>query len=122
MVQKSQQREEREEKQQKQGNNNNRVSGGAKKTKKSGEKKIRTYGTRAMVMAGTALKTSSGLTKSSFRYNKYGRIVSIKMSDRAKREKRLAKAGFIPKKGVFKLFKKSDGKKVRKMTRKTARK
>ncbi len=108
MVQK---REEKKE-------NNRNVRGGAKKVKK-----IRAVGSRAMVMAGTAHHTSSGLTKSAFRYNKYGRIVSIKMSDRAKREKRLAKAGFIPKKGVFKLFKKSDGKKkTRKMTKKTTRK
>ena len=46
--------------------------------------------------------------------NKRGRIVSRKMSDRAKKEKRLEKAGFKTKKGVFKKFKKSDGKKKRK--------
>lgn len=115
-----QQRQQREEKQQKQGNNN--VKGGAKKTKKSGEKKMRAVGSRAQVMAGSAHHTSSGLTKSAFKYNRYGRIVSRKMSERAAREQRLKKAGFIPKKGVFKLFKKSDGKKMRKMTKKTARK
>jgi len=38
--------------------------------------------------------------------------VSVKMSNRAKKEKRLEKAGFKPVKGKgFKLFKKSDGKK-----------
>ncbi len=87
---------------------NNKIKGG-----RSNAKKIRAVGSRAMVMAGTAKKTSGGLTKKDLKYNKAGRIVSIKMSNRAKREKRLAKAGFIPKKGVFKLFKKSDGKKKR---------
>jgi hypothetical protein len=97
---------------------NIRVSGGAKKVKK-----IRAVGTRAQVWHGSADHTASGLKKSAFKLNKYGRIVSRKMSERASREKRLVKAGFIPKKGVFKLFKKSDGKKkTRKMTKKTTRK
>ena len=106
--------EEREEKR------NNRVSGGAKK---SGEKRKLIIGTRLQVYRGDRLKTVGGLYKKDIVMNKWGRLVSRKMSERAKREKRLVKAGFIPKKGVFKLFKKSDGKKkVRKMTRKTSRK
>ena len=114
---KREQREEREEKR------NNRVSGGAKKTKKSGEKRKLIIGTRLQVYRGDRLKTVGGLYKKDIVMNKWGRLVSRKMSERAAREQRLKKAGFIPKKGVFKLFKKSDGKKkVRKMTRKTSRK
>ncbi len=73
--------------------------------------KIKAVGTRAEVMHGTARHTSGGLTKKDLKYNKQGRIVSVKMSNRAKKEKRLEKAGFKPTKGKFKLFKKSDGKK-----------
>ncbi len=76
-----------------------------------GGSKMKTIGTRAEVMHGTAKKTSGGLTKKDLKYNKQGRIVSVKMSERAKKEKRLEKAGFKPTKGKFKLFKKSDGKK-----------
>jgi hypothetical protein len=72
-------------------------------------------GSRAQVMNGTARYTKGGLTKKQLKYNKHGRIVSKKMSLKAKKNNRLAKAGFIPKKGVFKLFKKGDGKKSRKM-------
>ncbi len=81
--------------------NNNSMKGG----------KIKAVGTRAEVMHGTAKHTSGGLTKKDLKYNKQGRIVSVKMSNRAKKEKRLEKAGFKPTKGKFKLFKKSDGKK-----------
>ncbi len=77
----------------------------------NGGSKMKTIGTRAEVMHGTAKKTSGGLTKKDLKYNKHGRIVSVKMSNRAKKEKRLEKAGFKPKRGSFKLFKKSDGKK-----------
>ncbi len=77
----------------------------------SGGSKVKAVGTRAEVMHGTARHTSGGLTKKDLKYNKHGRIVSVKMSNRAKKEKRLEKAGFKPVKGKFKLFKKSDGKK-----------
>ena len=78
----------------------------------NGGSKMKTIGTRAEVMHGTAKKTSGGLTKKDLKYNKHGRIVSVKMSNRAKKEKRLEKAGFKPVRGKpFKLFKKSDGKK-----------
>lgn len=77
----------------------------------SGGSKMRAVGTRAEVMHGTAKHTSGGLTKKDLKYNKHGRIVSVKMSNRAKKEKRLEKAGFKPSKGKFRLFKKSDGKK-----------
>jgi hypothetical protein len=76
-----------------------------------GGSKMKTIGTRAEVMHSVAKRTSGGLTKKDLKYNKHGRIVSVKMSNRAKKEKRLEKAGFKPVKGKFKLFKKSDGKK-----------
>ena len=66
----------------------------------------KTIGTRAEVWHGTATRTSGGLTKSGLKKNKRGRIVSVKMSNRAKKEKRLEKAGYKPKKGTFKLFEK----------------
>lgn len=72
-------------------------------------------GSRAQVMNGTAHHTPGGLTKKHLKYNKHGRIVSRKASMKAKKNNRLAKAGFIPKKGEFKLFKKGDGKKSKKM-------
>jgi hypothetical protein len=72
-------------------------------------------GSRAQVMNGTAHHTPGGLTKKHLKYNKHGRIVSRKASMKAKKSNRLAKAGFIPKKGEFKLFKKGDGKKSKKM-------
>jgi len=78
----------------------------------------RQVGSRAQVMNGTCHHTNGGLTKKHLKYNKHGRIVSRKASMKAKKNNRLAKAGFIPKKGVFKLFKKGDGKKSRKMSRK----
>ncbi len=76
-----------------------------------GGKKMLTVGSRRQVWNGTAKKTAGGLTKKDLKINKRGRIVSKKMSDRAKREKRLEKAGYKPKKGHFKLFKKKKGKK-----------
>ena len=78
-------------------------------------KGMQKVGSRAQVMHGTAEKTSygkSGLRKSDLKYNKQGKIVSKKMSDRAKREKRLVKAGYKTKKGVFGSFK--NGKKISK--------
>jgi hypothetical protein len=78
-------------------------------------KGMQKVGSRAQVMHGTAEKTSygkSGLRKSDLKYNKQGKIVSKKMSDRAKREKRLVKAGYKTKKGVFGAFR--NGKKISK--------
>lgn len=65
---------------------------------------IRATGTRAQVWHGLALHTSGGLTKTSLKMNKAGRIVSKKASERAQKEKRLQKAGYTTKKGEFKLF------------------
>jgi hypothetical protein len=58
-------------------------------------------GSRAEVMHGTAHHTTGGLTKSHLKYNKWGRIVSKAKSEKAKKEKRLAKAGYTAKKGKF---------------------
>lgn len=66
-----------------------------------GKSKVKTVGSRAEVMHGTAQKTSGGLTKADLKYNKQGNIVSRKMSDRAKKEKRLEKAGYKAVKGHF---------------------
>ena len=74
----------------------------------------KTIGSRAEVFHGTAKKTSGGLKKKDLKKNKAGKIVSKKMSDRAKKEKRLEKAGYKTKKGVFKLFKRKKGKKSKK--------
>jgi hypothetical protein len=52
-------------------------------------------------MHGTAMKTSGGLTKKDLVYNKNGRIVSRAKSMRAKKDKRLQKAGYHTRKGVF---------------------
>ena len=62
---------------------------------------MKARGSRAEVMHGKARRTSGGLTKDKLRYNKHGRIVSKKKSARAKKEKRLEKAGYKTKKGVF---------------------
>jgi hypothetical protein len=58
-------------------------------------------GSRAEVMHGTAHHTSGGLTKHHLKYNKWGRIVSKAKSEKAKKEKRLHKAGYTAKKGKF---------------------
>jgi hypothetical protein len=71
-------------------------------------------GSRRMVFNGTAYKTPGGLTKDKLMMNKHGRIVSKRKHATAKKEKRLEKAGFKPKKGTFKAFKKSDANKTRK--------
>ena len=62
---------------------------------------MRRIGSRAQVMHGTAKMTGGGLRKKDLKYNKQGKIVSKKMSQRAKKEKRLQKAGYTIKKGQF---------------------
>jgi len=64
-------------------------------------------GSRAKVWHGTAYKTAGGLTKAHLMMNKHGRIVSKSKHATAKREKRLEKAGYKPKKGKFVAMKKS---------------
>ena len=63
-------------------------------------------GSRAQVMHGTAHHTSGGLTKADLKMNKWGRIVSRKKSAKAKKEKRLEKAGYKTRKGKFGAVKK----------------
>ena len=62
-------------------------------------------GSRAAVMHGTAHHTSGGLTKGDLKYNKWGRIVSVKKSQKAKKENRLVKLGFKTQKGKFGIVK-----------------
>jgi hypothetical protein len=64
-------------------------------------------GSRASVMHGTAHHTSGGLTKKDLKYNKWGRIVSVKKSQKAKKENRLVKLGFKTQKGKFGIAKKT---------------
>ena len=66
-----------------------------------GSKFQQLIGSRAQVWHGTAYKTSGGLKKSQLKMNKNGRIVSLKKHNTAKREKRLEKAGYKTRKGVF---------------------
>lgn len=84
-------------------------------------------GSRAQVHHGTAYKTKGELKKGDLIMNKHGRIVSKKKHATAKRENRLEKAGYKPKKGIFVLMRKSmrstKGKKVKKSKKgKTAKK
>ena len=68
---------------------------------------MKARGSRAEVMHGTARRTSGGLRKQHLKYNKRGKIVSKRASARAKKENRLVKAGYKPKKGKFVSFKKN---------------
>ena len=67
----------------------------------NGHKYDMLLGSRAQIWHGTAYKTAGGLTKSDLHMNKHGRIVSKKKHQTAKKEKRLEKAGYKTKKGVF---------------------
>ncbi len=70
--------------------------------------KMSMVGSRAEVMHGSAHHTSGGLTRKDLKYNKHGRIVSRKASERGKKSlKHLIKAGYKAKKGTFRLFKKT---------------
>jgi hypothetical protein len=68
---------------------------------------IQRVGSRASVMHGTSHHTSGGLTKKDLKYNKWGRIVSVKKSQKAKKENRLVKLGFKTQKGKFGIAKKT---------------
>jgi hypothetical protein len=63
-------------------------------------------GTRAEVMHGTSKHTSGGLEKKDLKYNKHGRIVSRRKSEKAKKDKRLQKSGYFTQKGKFGFVKK----------------
>tara|TARA_B100001123_G_scaffold105665_1_gene122759 strand:- start:1838 stop:2080 length:243 start_codon:yes stop_codon:yes gene_type:complete len=65
----------------------------------------------AKVWHGTLKKTSGGLTKKDLMKNKWGRIVSKKKHNLAKKNKFLIKAGYVTQKGKF-------GAKKKKLTQK----
>ena len=76
-----------------------------------------TFGSRARVWHGKAKMTTGRLMKKDLKKNKNGRIVSKKMSERAKKEKRLKKAGYTFKKGQFGAVKINEKKKTMKKRR-----
>jgi hypothetical protein len=84
----------------------------------SGKKYKILKGSRRLVWNHTAYKSPGGLTRDKLMMNKHGRIVSKKKHATAKKERRLEKAGFKPKKGTFKAFKKSDGTRKNKKSKK----
>jgi len=95
--------------------NSNSMDGGRRrKTRKScrknnmmGGAKVPAVGSKAAVYHGTAKHTSGGLTKKDLMKTKRGRIVSRKKHAAGKKAlKNLRKAGYVAKKGTFKLFKK----------------
>ncbi len=74
-----------------------------------------TVGSKAQVYHGTAKHTAGGLTKKDLVMNKRGRIVSKKQMAAGKKAiTRLRKAGYVAKKGTFKLFTKKAKKAGRK--------
>ena len=95
-------------------NDNNMSGGRRRRSRKScrknnmmGGAKIPAVGSKAEVYHGTAKHTSGGLTKKDLMKTKRGRIVSRKKHAAGKKAlKNLRKAGYVAKKGTFKLFKK----------------
>jgi len=70
-----------------------------------------TVGSKAQVFHGTADKTKGGLTRKDLMKTKAGRIVSKKQHAAGLRAiTRLRKAGYVAKKGTFKLFTKKSKK------------
>ena len=66
-----------------------------------------TVGSKSQVWHGTAKHTSGGLTKKDLMKTRKGRIVSKKKHAAGQKAlKQLKKAGYVAKKGTFKLFKK----------------
>ena len=63
------------------------------------------FGSREQVMNGTAKMTGGRLTKKQLKYNKYGKIVSIKASMSAKLSNNLVKSGYIIVKNKFDVIK-----------------
>lgn len=84
-----------------------------------GAKKMPTFGSRAQVFHGTAKKTTGGLTKKDLVKNKHGRIVSRKKQAMEKKMKRLEKAGYKTKKGVFGAVKVDNKRKTAKKSKKS---
>jgi hypothetical protein len=72
------------------------------------ETRKRTIGSRAEVWHGVCVKTSGGLKKSDLMKTKKGRIVSRrKHTQGLKQIKKLFALGYKPKKGTFKVMRKS---------------
>ncbi len=70
-------------------------------------RKVKAVGSKAQVWHGTADHTSGGLKKKDLMKTKKGRIVSKRKHALGKKAlSTLKKAGFVAKKGTFKLFKK----------------
>ena len=71
-------------------------------------------GSKAQVFHGTALRTAGGLKKEDLMKTDKGRIVSKKQhASGLKAIKRLRNAGYVAKKGEFKLFNKRSGSKAK---------
>jgi hypothetical protein len=79
-----------------------------------GKKYKELFGSREQVHNGTAYKTKAGLTKDDILMNKWGRLVSAKKHETAKKEMRLEKHGYSAKKGKFGYVKKSKTRKNKK--------
>tara|TARA_R110002074_G_scaffold389303_1_gene572545 strand:+ start:1155 stop:1406 length:252 start_codon:yes stop_codon:yes gene_type:complete len=79
-------------------------------------------GSRRRVYNGTAQMTGGRLKKEDLIKNKWGRIVSKRKSIRAKKDKRLIKAGYKTIKGKFGSVKENKVKKGKKKTLKRQKK
>lgn len=85
---------------------NSNSANSTRKNNMSGGKMV-TTGSKSQVWHGTAKHTSGGLTRKDLMKTKKGRIVSKrKHAAGLKAVKQLKKAGYVAKKGTFKLFKK----------------
>jgi len=79
----------------------------ALRTLKKRAAKAVTVGTKAQVFHGTAKHTSGGLTRKDLMKTKKGRIVSKRKHAAGRAAlRRLKAAGYLAKKGTFKLFRK----------------
>lgn len=67
----------------------------------NGTKYKNLFGSRQQVWNGTSYKTAGLLLKKDLVFNKWGRIVSMKKHNTAKKEKRLEKFGYFANKGKF---------------------
>ena len=84
-----------------------------------GHKYSMLIGSRAQIWHGTAYKTKGGLTKADLLMNKRGHVVSKKLFNRAKREKRLERAGYFTQKGKFGWVKRDGSKRKSRKSRGT---
>jgi hypothetical protein len=96
------------------GNNGNNGNNGTRKNMgtgidmgMNGGAKLPAVGTKAQVWHGSAKHTSGGLVKKDLMKTRKGRIVSKRKHAAGKKAlAQLKKAGYVAKKGTFKLFKK----------------